>query len=144
MPGYAPACANEWRAGTCEKPRIKCADCDTRLLIPLSDSVIYVHLAGQCTIGVYLLLADDSCHFLAADFDQAEWKEDALAFCRSCHELGVPVALDISRSGNGAHAWMFFASAMSARDARRLGERRPRHARETFFDYQARRLTSNC
>ena len=119
--GYAPACANEWRAGVCEKPRIKCADCDKRLLIPLSDSVIYAHLAGQCTIGVYPLLTDDSCHFLAADFDQAEWKEDALAFGRSCHELGVPVALEISRSGNGAHAWVFFASGVSARDARRLG-----------------------
>lgn len=77
--GYAPACANEWRAGVCEKPRIKCADCDKRLLIPLSDSVIYAHLAGKCTIGVYPLLTDDSCHFLAVDFDQAEWKEDALA-----------------------------------------------------------------
>src|ERR1035437_5994628 len=44
--GYAPACANEWRAGVCEKPRIKCSDCDNRLLIPLSDSVIYDHLAG--------------------------------------------------------------------------------------------------
>lgn len=119
--GYAPACANEWRAGVCEKPRIKCTDCDKRLLIPLSDSVIYAHLAGKCTIGVYPLLADDSCHFLAVDFDQAEWKEDALAYRRSCHELGVPVALEISRSGNGAHAWVFFAAGVSARDARRLG-----------------------
>lgn len=44
--GYAPACANEWRAGVCEKPRIKCGDCANRLLIPLSDAVIYDHLAG--------------------------------------------------------------------------------------------------
>ena len=77
--GYAPACANEWRAGVCEKPRIKCSDCDNRLLIPLSDSIIYDHLAGKRTVGVYPLLTGDTCHFLAADFDEAEWKEDARA-----------------------------------------------------------------
>ena len=119
--GYAPACANEWRAGVCEKPRIKCSDCDNRLLIPLSDSIIYDHLAGKRTVGVYPLLTGDTCHFLAADFDEAEWKEDARAFVQSCRELGVPVALEISRSGNGAHAWVFFAGSVSARDARRLG-----------------------
>jgi superfamily II DNA or RNA helicase len=119
--GYAPACGNEWLAGVCEKPRIKCADCNNRLLSPLSDTVIYEHLAGKRTVGVYPLLTDDTCHFLAADFDEAEWKEDALAFIQSCHELGVPVALEISRSGNGAHAWIFFSGGVSARDARRLG-----------------------
>ena len=119
--GYAPACANEWRAGVCEKPRIKCADCDNRLFFQLSDSAIYEHLAGKRTVGVYPLLTDDTCHFFAADFDEAEWSEDARAFVKSCRELGVPVALEISRSGNGAHAWVFFAGTVSARDARRLG-----------------------
>ena len=119
--GYAPACANEWRPGVCEKPRIKCSDCDQRLLIPLSDSVIYDHLAGKRTVGVYPLLTDDTCYFIAVDFDEAEWKQDASAFARSCRELGVPVALEISRSDNGAHAWIFFTSRVSARDARRLG-----------------------
>jgi hypothetical protein len=119
--GYTPACANEWKAGVCNKPRIKCSDCNQRLLRPLSDPVIYEHLAGKHTVGVYPLLADDTCHFLAADFDEAEWKEDALAFTRSCNELGVPVALEISRSGNGAHAWIFFSGSLPARDARRLG-----------------------
>jgi len=119
--GYAPACGNEWLAGVCGKPRIKCADCNNRLLSPLSDTVIYEHLAGKRTVGVYPLLTNDTCHFLAADFDEAEWKEYALAFIQSCHELGVPVALEISRSGNGAHAWVFFSGSVSARDARRLG-----------------------
>lgn len=119
--GYTPACANEWKAGVCNKPRVKCLDCSHRLLRPLSDTVIYEHLAGRHTVGVYPLLADDTCHFLAADFDEAEWKEDALAFTRSCNELGVPVALEISRSGNGAHAWIFFAGSVPAHDARRLG-----------------------
>jgi superfamily II DNA or RNA helicase len=119
--GYAPACANEWRAGVCEKPRIKCGDCDHRLLIPLSDAVIYDHLAGEHTVGVYPLLEDDSCYFLAVDFDEAEWRQDAQAFMQSCNELGVPAALEVSRSGRGAHVWVFFAGRVSARDARRLG-----------------------
>ncbi|WP_331458340.1 TOTE conflict system archaeo-eukaryotic primase domain-containing protein [Burkholderia sp. MSMB1498] len=119
--GYSPACANEWRPGICEKPRIKCSDCGHRLLIPLSDQIVYDHLAGRHTIGVYPLLADDTCHFLAVDFDDADWQEDAQAFRSSCTELGVPVALEISRSGNGAHIWIFFRSAVPARDARRLG-----------------------
>ena len=119
--GHAPALGHEWPAGVCEKPRIKCGECNNRLLIPLSDTVIYEHLAGKRTIGVYPLLADDSCHFLAADFDEAEWREDAKAFYQSCYELGVPMALEISRSGNGAHAWVFFSGSVSARDARRLG-----------------------
>ena len=119
--GYAPACANEWRAGICEKPRIKCGACSHRSLLPLTDAVIFDHLAGQCTVGVYPLLEDDTCHFLAVDFDEAEWRDDARAFARSCEELGVAVALEISRSGQGAHAWLFFANRVSARDARRLG-----------------------
>jgi len=119
--GYAPACANEWRAGVCEKPRIKCGDCRNRSLIPLSDAAIYAHLAGDHTIGVYPLLADDSCYFLAIDFDEAEWREDVRAFADSCTDLGVPVAIETSRSGNGAHAWIFFAERVSARDARRMG-----------------------
>lgn len=119
--GYAPACANEWRAGVCQKPRIKCGDCSNRLLLPLSDAAIYEHLAGKHTVGVYPLLEDDTCHFLAADFDEADWRDDARAFMQSCAELGVPAALEISRSGNGAHTWIFFARRVSARDARRLG-----------------------
>lgn len=115
------ACANEWRAGVCEKPRIKCGDCNKRLLIPLSDSVIYDHLAGEHTVGVYPLLEDDTSHFLAVDFDEAEWRDDARAFVQACEELGVPAALEISRSGKGAHVWVFFAGKVSARDARRLG-----------------------
>jgi superfamily II DNA or RNA helicase len=119
--GYAPACGNEWRPGVCEKPRIKCSDCPNRSFIPLSDAVIYGHLAGEHTVGVYPLLENDSCYFLAVDFDEAEWRDDALGFMQSCEAFGVPAALEISRSGRGAHAWVFFACRVSARDARRLG-----------------------
>jgi len=119
--GYTPACANEWRDGVCDKRRVKCTDCGNRQLLPLSDSVIYDHLAGKHTIGVYPLLEDDTCRFLAVDFDEAEWRADARAFVQSCQELRIPVALEISRSGQGAHAWIFFTDRVPARDARRLG-----------------------
>lgn len=119
--GYSPACANEWRVGVCEKPRIKCGDCGNRLLVPMADSVVYKHLAGEHTIGVYPLLEDDSCYFLAFDFDEADWRDDARALMHSCEELGIPAALEISRSGKGAHVWIFFAAKVFARDARRLG-----------------------
>ncbi len=119
--GYSPACDNEWIPGVCDKPRIKCGDCDHRLLLPVTDQVIYNHLAGRHTVGIYPLLADDTCCFLSIDFDEAGWREDARAFMQSCQELNIPAALEISRSGNGAHVWIFFADPVPAREARRLG-----------------------
>jgi superfamily II DNA or RNA helicase len=119
--GYSPVCNNEWRPGVCHKPRVKCGECNHRDLAPLTEQAIYKHLAGDSTIGVYPMLPDETCHFLAADFDKDEWKSDALAFTQSCRELGVPAALEISRSGNGAHVWIFFSEPILARDARRLG-----------------------
>ncbi len=119
--GYSPACGNEWKPGVCNKPRVKCGDCTQRQLLPLTHQVIYGHLAGKQSIGVYPLLTDDTCYFLAVDFDQADWREDAKAFIQSCREFAIPVALEISRSGNGAHAWIFFADPVPAREARQLG-----------------------
>lgn len=119
--GYAPACGNEWRPGICEKPRVKCSACPHRLLLPITDDVIYRHLAGEHTVGLYPLLDDDTCHLLALDFDDEHWRDDAQAFRSTCTSLGVPVALEISRSGQGAHAWIFFDRTVAARDARRLG-----------------------
>lgn len=119
--GYSPACSNEWKPGICNKPRIKCGDCDHRLLLPVTDHVIYNHLTGQHTVGVYPLLLDDTCLFVATDFDEADWREDARAFMESCRELNVPAALELSRSGKGAHVWIFFAEPVAAREARQLG-----------------------
>lgn len=119
--GYSPVCENEWKPNLCEKPKIKCGDCSHRKLLPLTDEVIYGHLSGKHTIGVYPLLPDDLCRFLTVDFDKKQWREDVQAFMESCRELEVPAAMEISRSGNGAHVWFFFESPVSARDARRLG-----------------------
>ncbi len=119
--GYTPVCGNEWKPGVCHKPRVKCGDCNQRQSLPVTDQVIYAHLAGKQAIGVYPLLSDDSCYFLAADFDEADWRKDAKAFMQSCRELGISAVLEISRSGNGAHAWIFFAEPVPAREARQLG-----------------------
>lgn len=137
--GYAPACGNEWVRGLCEKPRIKCAACPNRQFLPVTDDVIRWHLCGRdptgrdCVIGVYPMLPDESCHFLAADFDGDAWQQDASAVMETCRRLGLPAALERSRSGAGGHVWLFFAEAVPARLARDLGahlltetmERRP-------------------
>lgn len=120
-PGYSPVCANEWRQGVCEKPRIKCSECNHSLFAPVTDYVISSHLKGKITAGIYPLLPDDKCHFLAIDFDDADWREDARAVLQTCNENALPAALEISRSGEGAHLWLFFSKATPARDARRLG-----------------------
>ncbi|MBD1193869.1 DEAD/DEAH box helicase family protein [Vulcanococcus sp. Clear-D1] len=119
--GYAPACANEWREGVCEKPRVACRDCQHRELLPVTDAAIYGHLAGEHTLGLYPLLENDHCFLLAVDFDEEDWREDAQALLRSCRELEVPAVLEISRSGQGAHVWVFFEEAVPAREARSLG-----------------------
>ena len=119
--GYSPACANEWRPGICFKPKVKCGDCSQRLFLPVTDQVIGDHLAGKHTVGVYPLLADDTCYFLAVDFDEADWREDARAFMQSCQDLDIQAALEISRSGKGAHVWIFFSERVPAREARQLG-----------------------
>ena len=119
--GYSPACANEWKRPLCAKPRIKCSDCDNRELISLTNDVIQHHLTGKYTIGIYPLLPDETCRFLAVDFDKTTWEDDARAFLKISEELGVPAALERSRSGNGGHIWIFFDSPIQAVLARKLG-----------------------
>ena len=111
-------------------PELNVATAVTARLLPLTDEVVYRHLAGEVVVGIYPLLFDDTCYFLAVDFDEAEWRDDSKAFAQSCHELNVPMALEISRSGQGAHAWVFFERNVPACDARRLGAAIISHACE--------------
>jgi superfamily II DNA or RNA helicase len=119
--GYSPACVNEWKRAICRKPSVKCADCESRKLLPVTDQVIHDHLTGKHTIGVYPLLADETCWFLAADFDKKTWQADSAAFLETCSEIGVSAALERSRSGNGGHVWIFFDHPVPASLARKLG-----------------------
>ena len=119
--GYSVACNNEWAQGICNKPRIKCQDCNHRQFSELNDQIIYRHLAGQQVVGMYPLLQDSTCHLLATDFDKANWQDEVKAMSRACTEYGVPHAVEISRSGNGAHLWIFFDDKVPANEARLLG-----------------------
>lgn len=125
--GYQPACGNEWVRGICEKPRIKCGNCPHQRWLPVTDEVIKWPLSGidavgrSFVMGVDPMLLDERCFFLAADFDGEQWRDDCRAFFASCQQLKIPAVLEVSRSGNGGHVWMFFAEAIPAVLARKLG-----------------------
>ena len=119
--GYSPVCKNEWKTDLCRKPKVKCGDCANRDFDPVTDKVIRYHLEGKFAIGIYPLLQDETCCFLAVDFDKKSWMKDAQAFMETCRLLKVPAALERSRSGKGGHAWIFFTSPVSASIARQLG-----------------------
>ncbi|TVS12891.1 MAG: DEAD/DEAH box helicase, partial [Planctomycetaceae bacterium] len=137
--GYAPACANEWVRGLCDRKAVKCVDCPNRRFLPVTDDVIRQHLLGQDSggrefvMGLYPMLLDETCFVLAADFDKETWMEDASAVQETCRQSGISAAIERSRSGNGAHLWLFFEEAIPAVLARKLGaalltetmERRP-------------------
>jgi hypothetical protein len=87
--GYAPACANEWVRSVCEKPRIKCGECPNQAFLPVDDKAIQGHLQGQHALGVYPLLRDETCWFLAVDFDGTGWRDDVAAFVATCVSSNV-------------------------------------------------------
>jgi hypothetical protein len=117
--GYAPAGIREWDQSTSTHRGLK-QSFHYNKLFPLSDEVIRDHLLGKQTMGVYPLLQDDTCWFVAVDFDKKSWQTDAHAFLKMCHEAGVPAVLERSRSGNGGHVWIFFSSPIQAALARKL------------------------
>jgi superfamily II DNA or RNA helicase len=120
--GYVPAAVKDWEAINRSRPEErKKVDQKTRKFIPLTDAAIENHLLGKETVGVYPLLPDETCWFLAADFDKKTWEYDSLAFLETCQELNVPAALERSRSGKGGHIWIFFDCALPATTARKLG-----------------------
>ena len=119
--GYAPACRNEWVRGVCEKPRVKCGECPDQAFIPVTDEVVTEHLRGRLVMGVYPMLRDETCRFLAADFDGEGWRDDVTAFVETSRRFDLDPVVERSRSGNGAHAWFFFAEPVASVTARRLG-----------------------
>lgn len=118
--GYQPVCANLWRRPLCQKPKVRCHECQHRILVPLSEEIVAQHLSGKVTLGIYPLLSAETCWFVAADFDKEGWQEDALSFVRACRNHGVEPAIERSRSGKGGHVWVFFREEVIARTARQM------------------------
>jgi hypothetical protein len=92
---------------------------------PLTDDVITAHLTkdNAAACGLYVMLADSTCRLLICDFDGGTWRLDAAAYAEAAAWAGVPAAIEISRSGEGAHVWTFFAEPVAAVDARAMGGR---------------------
>ena len=128
--GYQPVCINEWKQGLCDKKKYRCVICPNRNFAPLTTQDMYRHLEGKdeycCdVVGLYAIMQDNNCAFLCADFDDKNckygYKKDVLAFVGVCREWLIPYAIERSRSGNGAHVWIFFEVPLPASKARRLG-----------------------
>ncbi len=110
--GWMPAVQGGFRKG------VRPAD---RHYVPLTEEVVTRHLSGELEIGLYPLLDDDRCHWLAADFDGLTAMLDALAYVKAARASGMTAGLEVSRSGAGAHVWVFFTSAVPAAQARQVG-----------------------
>jgi len=110
--GWVPAVWGGWRKGV---PHAE------RDYLPLTAEVLAAHLSGKMHVGLYPLLDGDRCWWVAADFDGPEAMFDALMYLKAARALQVPAALEVSRSGTGAHTWVFFTAPVPAEAARRLG-----------------------
>ena len=128
--GYQPVCKREWNREFCDKRKYKCADCPNKQFAPLTYNDFFNHLAGKDVwgrdvIGLYPIRKDNTCCFLCTDFDDKScehgYKNDVLAFVNVCKTWNVPCYIERSRSGNGAHVWIFFDMPVTAFKARKLG-----------------------
>jgi hypothetical protein len=119
--GYSPYCINEWKRGLCAKPKVKCAACGHKAYASFDEKAVEEHLRGNIVAGVYPMLPDETCRFLAIDLDEEEWRKDVAALRQTAFEHAIPLAVERSRSGNGAHAWIFFETPLSAVVARKFG-----------------------
>ena len=119
--GYSPVCLNQWQKGLCGKPKIPCSKCENKAYAMLDERVYENHLRGNLIAGIYPMLPDENCYFLAMDFDDEDWQKDVAIIGETCSEFDIPMAIERSQSGNGAHIWFFFEARISATLARKFG-----------------------
>ncbi|MBR9986261.1 MAG: DEAD/DEAH box helicase family protein, partial [Desulfosarcina sp.] len=118
--GYAPVCLNQWQPGICGKPKISCSKCKNKSYAAMDENAIEDHLRGKAVVGIYPMLPDETCCFLAMDFDKDNWEKDITVVRDVCNEFMIPIAVERSRSGKGCHAWFFFEHPVSAVLARKF------------------------
>lgn len=141
--GYYTQCWNFWKDGICPKKtgnKIKCGECKNQNYKPLTGENIMNHLKGEredCSdvIGLYPMFPDETCNFLVFDFDNHdektngddfantddEWMEEVNAMRAICKNNDIQVLVERSRSGKGAHIWLFFEESIPASLARKFG-----------------------
>ena len=96
-------------------------DCSHAEYCSYDENAIETHLSGHHVLGIYPLLQDETCRFLAIDFDEENWRSDVQMVSTACRDNNIPCSIEISRSGNGAHLWIFFSEPIEAAKARSLG-----------------------
>lgn len=141
--GYYTQCWNFWKDGICLKkdnPQFHCGECQNRQYKELTGQVLYEHLLGikedaSDVVGLYPMFPDETINFLVFDFDchddlndgddganiDLEWVAEVNAFRKICENNEVPILVERSRSGKGAHIWIFFEKPILASIARRFG-----------------------
>ena len=140
--GYYSQCFNRWDRGCHiqKKDGVRCKDCELRAYKPVTLPLIKAHMNGtdpngNDVVAIYPMLENNLCQLLVFDFDNhakgAEqedyaniddgWKEEINALRHICKNLDVDAAVERSRSGRGAHLWIFFKEMVPARLARRFG-----------------------
>lgn len=140
--GYYTQCFNRWDRGCHiqKKDGVRCKDCELRAYKPVTLPLIKAHMNGtdpngNDVVAIYPMLENNLCRLLVFDFDNhakgAEqedyaniddgWKEEINALRHICKNLDVDAAVERSRSGRGAHLWIFFKEMVPARLARRFG-----------------------
>ena len=136
--GYYTQCNNFWKAGICPKERgekVKCQECPAKDYKELKIPIILEHLKGlkedgSDVIGLYPLFPDGTCWFLVFDFDNhdedaapsKDWEQEVDTLRTICLSVGIEALVERSRSGRGAHVWIFFSEAIQAAKVRRFGE----------------------
>lgn len=141
--GYYTQCWNFWKDGICPKKnhsQFNCGECQNQKYKELTGQVLYEHLIGaredaSDVIGLYPMFPDETVNFLVFDFDchddkiggddganlESDWMTEVNAFRKICEINEVPVLVERSRSGKGAHVWIFFEKPILASVARRFG-----------------------
>ena len=119
--GYSPYCINEWRPGICgKKQRAKCSKCENQNFVALDSDSLREHFYGKEVLGLYPINKEDKCKLVVMDFDKGRWKEEVQTIRETCFKYKIPLYIERSRSGNGAHVWFFFEEWISASKARKF------------------------